>query len=257
MASKIDKKGDHEPNKYFEGEAVLTAQEKITEQKLLDPQKLNESDIENLTSKFLMNKIYYKMAKRKKREEALKIAAGVVLGKGQKIKNQLEVNDEQIKKTNQKNPQNDQKNLAAQNQNQNQNAASQSANPKGGKADIPKISGGTLSEVIAKITEMMAGKSGAAFKTGADNFAAMVEVLAAPEVQIKFDETMKYLAKDPVLVVGIQDVLQNTSAANIFAQAVEKNFSAAQKQAISTVSFADLQARNFENFQEQSIGKMR
>jgi hypothetical protein len=231
MASKITKKGNHEPTKYFEDDGQLNATEKLTEQKLTDPQKLNDVDIENLTSKFLMNKIYYKMATKKQREQALNIAAGVILEKGREIKNKIDAND-----------------LEAKNQGQ---TTSKDGQPKGGKADIPRISGGTLSEVIAKINEMLAGKSGAAFKTGADNFAAMIETLATPEVGAKFDDVMKFLAKDPVLVVGIGDVLKGSVAGQIFAGAVDRNFTPEQKQAVSSVGQDILKLRNQENASEQ------
>ncbi len=227
MANKIPKKGDHEPTKYFEGEGKLSNSEKLTEQKITVPQEFSEYDVENLCSKYLMNIIYYKMAKKRKREEALNIAANVILKKGEEIKNQLNQND-----------------LAIQNQvGQSQNPS----NPKGGKADIPKISGGTLSEVISKMNEMLAGKSGAEFDKGAQNFSAMIEVLASPEVEKKFADVMQHLAKDPVLVASIQDILKDTKAAGIFDQAIVNNLSADQQKAVAQVNQGEIVSRKQEN----------
>lgn len=244
MANKIPKKGDHEPTKYFEGEGKLNNSEKLTEQKITVPQEFSEYDIENLCSKYLMNIMYYKMAKKRKREEALNIAANVVLKKGEEIKNQLNQNDLEISK---KKDQTVKSDSAVQGQ---EAAQTQSEpNPKGGKADIPKISGGTLSEVISKMNEMLSGKSGAEFDKGAQNFSAMIEVLASPEVEKKFADVMQHLAVDPILVVGIEKNLEGTKGASIFAQAVE-GLNNEQKQAISNVRDADVALRQAENASE-------
>ena len=104
---------------------------------------------------------------------------------------------------------------------------------------------------------MLAGKSGADLKNGADNFSAMFEVLAAPEVEKKFDETMKFLAKDPVLVADIKDILKDTKAADIFDKAIENNFSDSEKKAVDEAR-DDLQSRRQENINEgKNSGKQR
>ena len=251
MSSTIAKKGDHEPTKYFEGEGELTKTEELTEQKISTPEKLDDHDVENLCSKFLMNIIYYKMAKKKQREKALDLAAGVIIAKGKDIQSKLNRNDLELKKIAEKTQNQDQK---LNNQTKIQPVAQQSQSTKlgtepekGGKSDIPKISGGTLSEVIAKIAEMLAGKSGEVLKKGANNFSALIEVLATPEIGPKFDDVMKHLAKDPVLVVDIKGILKETPAAGIFDAAVEKNFNSTEKIAVSQVQTADLQARKQGN----------
>ncbi len=262
MANKLPKKGDHQPTKYFEGDGKLTNAEKLTEQKINVPQELNGYDIENLCSKFLMNILYYKMANQKKRDQALTIAAKIILEKGSEIQNQLNKNDAELQKeaspkenlTTQTNAQTTaQSNQAAAPSPTSKESPKESASPKGGKSDIPKISGGTLSEVIAKITEMLAGKSGAALKAGAANLGALVEVLATPEVEKKFAETMTFLAKDPVLVADLKDYLQGTNAAEVFSAAIDKNFSADQKSAVDQVSAGDLSARRVENIASQEV----
>ena len=271
MANKLPKKGDHQPTKYFEGDGKLTNAEKLTEQKINVPQELNGYDIENLCSKFLMNILYYKMANQKKRDQALTIAAKIILEKGSEIQNQLNKNDAELQKeaspkenlTTQTNAQTTaQSNQAAApsptskespKESPKESHSQESASPKGGKSDIPKISGGTLSEVIAKITEMLAGKSGAALKAGAANLGALVEVLATPEVEKKFAETMTFLAKDPVLVADLKDYLQGTNAAEVFSAAIDKNFSADQKSAVDQVSAGDLSARRVENIASQEV----
>ncbi len=226
MANKIPKKGDHEPTKYFEGEGKLSNSEKLTEQKITTPEEFSEYDIENLCSKYLMNIIYYKMAKKRKREAALNIAANIVLKKGQEIQAQLGANDLAISKGQDK---------------------SQSPNPKGGKADIPKISGGTLSEVISKMTEMLAGKSGAEFKKGANNLGAMIEVLASPEVEKKFADVIQHLAKDLVLVATIKDILKDTKALPIFDQAILNNLNVDQQKAVSQINEGEVISRQQDN----------
>jgi hypothetical protein len=250
-ATSIPKKGDHEPTKYFEDEK-LSNTEKLTESKIDKPEEFSEYDIENLCSKYLMNIIYYKMAKKRKREEALEIAANVILKKGEEIKNQLNQNDLEGKKGQNKDVKSDTKvDLGAKNSvevPQTQDATTQDApNPKGEKSDIPKISGGTLSEVIAKITEMLAGKSGAELKNGADNLSAMFEVLSSPQVENKFADVMGYLAQDPILVADIKDFLKDTKSATIFDQAIQNNLSANQQQAVSQVSQSDIDFRRQEN----------
>jgi hypothetical protein len=246
MPKKLPKKGDHEPKKYFEGEAVLSETEKLTEQKITTPEKFEEYDIEALCSKFFVNKVYYKMAKRKRREKALAIAANVVLEKGVQLQEKLNQNDLQ---TDKKSPSDQNKNLS-QNLSQSQKSSELSkinSPEKAGKSDIPKISGGTLSEVIAKITEMLAGKSGRDFQKGANNLAAMIETLATPEVEKKFGETIKCLAQDLVLVADIKEILKDTKAASIFNLAIDQNFSAAQKADLNNVSKAELNSRRQEN----------
>jgi hypothetical protein len=247
-ATSIPKKGDHEPTKYFEDDK-LSNTEKLTEGKIDKPEEFSERDIENLCSKYLMNIIYYKMAKKRKREEALDIAANIILKKGEEIKNQLNQNDLEIKSKN--------KNVvkgadlgAKSGQEALQNKGEQTqnvANPKGEKSDIPKISGGTLSEVIAKITEMLAGKSGAELKSGVDNLGAMFEVLSSPEVEKKFADVMQHLAKDPILVADIKDFLKDTKSAAIFDQAIQNNLSVGQQQEVSAVSKSEVDFRRQEN----------
>ena len=247
MANKLPKKADHEPNKYFEGDGTLTETEKLTEQKITAPQEFGEYDLEAICSKFLVNKIYYKMAKKKRREKALTIAANVIVKKGAELQNKLNHNDAEISKK-AKPDQNQNKNLAVGIDNNKPAEPMPKPLPeKAGKSDIPKISGGTLSEVIAKITEMLSGKSGSDLKSGANNFAAMIQVLASPEVEKKFDETMKCLAKDSILVADIKDILKDTKAALIFADAINKNFSVDEKAAVSAVSSSDLGLRRQEN----------
>ena len=256
MVSTIDKKGNHQPKKYFEGEGKLDNIQKLTEQKLVTPEKLDDHDIENLCSKFLVNKIYYKMANQQNREDALQIAADVILNKGRMIKDQLDRNDLEIKKATEQKENKDQNfnrgNEDIKNNNQ-KSVAVEAPNPRqqpAEKVDITKISGGTLSEVIAKITEMLAGKSGADLKNGVDNFSAMIEVLAAPEVEKKFAETVGFLAKDPLLVVDIKDLLKDSKAAVIFSKAIENNFSNSEKKAVDEVKNDYLQSRRQENIDE-------
>ncbi len=265
MVSIINKKGHHEPKKYFNGNGELNNRQTLTEQKLDTPEKLSVHDIENLCSNFLVNKIYYKMANQQNREEALQISANVILNKGEMIKNQLEENDLEIKKTNE-NKESQYQNLNNSNpdikdNNQESNRATTPTNfqlPQNGKFDITKISGGTLSEVIAKITEILAGKSGADFKSCVDNFSAMIEVLAAPEVEKKFAEAVGFLAKDPLLVADIKDILKDSKAAVIFNEAIENNFSNSDKKAFDEVKGVDLQSRRQENIDEgKNSGKQR
>lgn len=253
MASKIDKKGNHQPKKYFEGDGKLDNIQKLTEQKLATPEKLDDHDIENLCSKFLMNIIYYKMAKKQNRDKALQIAADVILNKGAEIKNQLDRNDLEIKKADEQKENKDQNLNKGNTNNDQKSVAMEAPNPgqqPAEKVDITKISGGTLSEVIAKITEMLAGKSGADLKNGVNNFSAMIEVLSAPEVEKKFAEAIGFLAKDPLLVADIKDLLKDTKAAGIFDKAVENNFSNSDKKAVDEINVGDLQSRRQENINE-------
>ncbi len=251
-ATKIPKKGDHEPTKYFEDEK-LSNTEKLTESKIDKPEEFNEYDIENLCSKYLMNIIYYKMAKKRKREEALKIAANIILKKGEEIKNQLNKNELDVKKSHNKDSTKDGNKVGLEiksgvEMSQTQvTSVQESPNPKGEKSDIPKISGGTLSEVIAKITEMLAGKSGTELKNGADNLSAMFEVLLSPQVENKCVDVIKNLAQDPILVADIKDLLKDTKSAAIFDQALQKNLSGDQQNAISQVSQSDIDFRRQEN----------
>jgi len=249
-ATSIPKKGDHEPTKYFEDEK-LSNTEKLTESKLDKPEEFSENDIENLCSKYLMNILYYKMAKKHKREEALDIAANIILKKGEEIKNQLNQNDLDIKKD-----QNKDAVKGGAETSKTQDATTQNVpNPKGEKSDIPKISGGTLSEVIAKITEMLAGKSGAELKNGADNLSAMFEVLLSPQVENKCADVIKNLAQDPILVADIKDFLKDTKSATIFDQAIQNNLSANQQQAASQVNQGDLDLRRQENMASTISGQ--
>jgi len=171
------------------------------------------------------------MAKKKHREKALIISANIIVKKGLELQNKLNQNDSAISKTDK----------LGQEQTIGNDA------DKAGKSDIPKISGGTLSEVITKITEMLSGKSGSDLKNGANNFSAMIEVLSAPEVSKKFSQTMICLAQDPVLVVVIKDLLKDTKASNIFASAIDQNFSASEKAAVSAVLPSDVELRKQEN----------
>lgn len=231
-ATKIPKKGEHEPTKYFEDEK-LNNTEKLTESKINNPEEFNEVDIENLCSKYLMNIIYYKMAKKRKRQEALEVAANIILKKGEEIKNQLNQNDLDIKNS-------------AKDSGQKSGQVNES-NPKGGKADIPKISGGTLSEVIAKMTEMLSGKTGDDLQKGANNLGAMFEVLSAPEIGQKFSDVMQHLAIDPILVADIRDILKDTKAAGVFEQAMQNHLTPAQQKDVNSVSQADIGFRRQEN----------
>lgn len=262
-----------QPNKYFEGEPVFDEQEEESAKKIVkseeveDAENLSDDDIEKLCSKFLMNKLYYKLAKTRKRETALKVAANVIVKKGEKIQEQLQLNDLKLKKdtsvkdkigkeglgikdvgSNSKNQQSENstnlenKNLENSSENSQENSTS----------DIAKISGGTLSEVIAKITEMMAGKSGPVLGEDIANFGAMVEVLASPGLEDKFADTMNHLGKDPVLVADIQDLLKDSPASQVFNDAIENNLGTQVKSAVNQVSASDLAARRQENITKEN-----
>ena len=216
----------HSPNKYFEGDATLNEVEKLTEKKIFSMEEIDEHDVENLCYGSLTNKLYCRMQPKKRRKRAIGFAAHIILTKGKEIQSQINKNDALIEQS---------------------KTTAQSIPPQNGKSDIPRISGGTLSEVITKMTEMLAGKSGVSLKSGADNFAAMIEVLSSQEVVNKFADTMKIIAKDPILVADIKDVLKETSAGPIFSGAIDKYCNKIEKQAVSLVSSEDLSARRAEN----------
>ena len=229
----------HQPNKYFEGDAILSEVERLVEHKILTNKEMEDRDIENLCSgNFLVNKIYYRMSAKKRRKKAIALAANIILANGVAIKNQINANDQNILKNKEKEP---------QNHIQEPSQATTQSTPSNAKSEILRISGGTLSEIITKIAEMLAGKSGANLQSGANNFGAMIEVLAMPEVEAKFADSVKILAKDPILVADINDVLRKTNSSTAFGGVVGKYLGEDEKQAINLVSAEDLNKRRAEN----------
>ena len=239
----------NEPNKYFEGDAYLSEVERLTEKKIFAGQEIDNHDIENLCSgNLLVNKLYCRMSAKKRRKKAIVTAANVILMSGRAIQNQINKNDQNATKAAEKSPDKKQgDNLEVQNNNQESSKTATKNNPQNAKSEIPKISGGTLSEIITKITEMLAGKSDASLKSGVDNFGAMIEVLAMPEVEKKLADAMIILAKDPILVADIKDVLKGVSAGQIFNEAIDKCLSKDEKLAVSLVSNEALNVRRAEN----------
>ncbi len=198
----------HQPTKYFEGNGLSAAQEAI-KQMLSAPEKLNGGNINELCSfnGKTVNRLYYAEAINGHRNEALKIAAEVIVAKGREIKDQLD---------------RDENGPQISNSNQEKNQANQPTQPSG-KDDIPKISGGTLSEIITKITEILAGKSGQDLEKGADNFSALFEVLESQKTQAKFDEVVKILSDKPDVVANIKEILKDSEGGKIFDAAIERN----------------------------------
>lgn len=193
----------------------LSNQQAVTVRKLQQQSEtLRSTDIETLCSNDSVETIYAITA----RQDALDMAAKAIVNEGVAIKAQLQGNDV---------------------------AQSSEGNTTD---DVSRISGGTLAEVMTKITEILAGKTGNDLETGANNFAAMCEVLAT-QVS-KCDEVVTVLAKDPVLVADVKDVLSkanNKAGKDAFDEAIEKNCSDAQKDKIAGVSDDELKGRREEN----------
>lgn len=245
MSSKIKYNPPHQPNKYYNREA--TNQEAVIQRNLLNSKDLKSVEIEKLCSEesalFLVNDTYLKLASKGERDEALDIAAKVIANHGAEIKDELKNNGLEENSL-------PQENLANQNQSQPQSQETQA--PQGNSlADaIAKISGGTLSEIIAKITEIMAGRSGADLQNGAENLGAVFEVLNGTELLDK--AVGEFLVQDPVLVADIKNVLGNAkSGLEAFDNVIDRNFTAQQKDAVNNVTPEQLGDRRKANIQEQ------
>lgn len=198
------------PNEYYPKGMELNDTERSVILKLQNNGELNGRDSDILCLRHTTNLAFYPMAISGKREEALDIAAQTIVDYGQEIKKRLDQNDEEVKNIG---------NLTTE------NASGSVQNPheeKAVTADINKISGTTLSEVITKITEILHGKTGDEREAAIANFSAMFVVLNATELKGKFLQVAGMLEKNPTLAADISGCLKDTEGGKIFNDAVDE-----------------------------------
>ncbi len=224
-------------NKYYNSDLNFT--QKVTEQEILNGKNLSKKHIETLCNGFLTNAIYANVVEGGKtfeqgREESFEIAAQVVLEHGRAIKNQLDEND---KKAAQKNSALDKENNAEAQQSSDQNQPNTSD-------DIQKISGGTMTQIITKITEVMASMSPQERDSAAANFSAVFEALGSSFDKIK--QTIQGLAGEPTVVADIKNTLKETEGGKIFDKLLDEHLNTDQVKVIEQVSKKDLDERRGE-----------
>ena len=221
---------------------TMTYAETLTIKTLDNPKELQDRDIKNLTSNNLVDKAYRQILRDgKTRDKVIDTAANIILKKGQEIKTQLKQNDLEASKE-----QSQGNNLNIQNNNQ-ESIASTNQPEQNTTGDITGISGSTISQIIAKIIEILASRTDQDLQPEINNFANMIEVITDPKLQEKLNETMQFLAKDPILVVDIKDHLVETSASEIFDSAIKKYLTDEQKTHIEKVTKEQLEVRRQEN----------
>jgi hypothetical protein len=192
------------PNIYFEGDSKLNILQQLTESKLGDPKKFDDRDIKNLISLYFVNKTYLKLVEQKGlegRDEAIEITAAITCEQGTKISQELQQN-------------------------------------KSSAQDIGKISGKTMSEIMQKITEYLAGKSGEDLQNAIVNVGAMIGILLkTPELQNKFNDAISILIdKSPIVAADIKDYLDQTNISKSFADFLDKNLTKDQKINLTSVN---------------------
>jgi anthranilate phosphoribosyltransferase len=209
------------PKAYHDVNSERSKQADITAKRIATGSELNKHDIENTCKNEFVSRTYYDEAGRKdNRDGALEMAAQTVVDYGREIKGQLDANETSV---------------PSEQNNQ--------------KADASRISGGTMSKIMEIITKIMSGKTGDEHQAAADNFSAMIEVLAEPENAKKFAEVMEKLAQNPILVADIQSHLYGTKGGKIFDQAIE-HLHNNQKTNIYAVTPEDLAMKRQENAKE-------
>lgn len=223
-------------NKYYN--YGLSFSQKTTEQDVLQGKNLSGKHIENLCSGFLPNAIYANIIEGSKnfeqgREESFKIAAQVIIKQGEKIKEQLNKNDQAELKV--------QNNLEVSPSNQEQPNTSK---------DINKISGGTVAKIIAKISEIIAAMPPEEQNSAAKNFSAMFAVLGV-SFEDKIGQTMQTLAPEPVVVANIKNTLEGTEGGKVFDKLIKTHLDDNQQAAVSKVSKEDLETYREEKTQQK------
>lgn len=223
-------------NKYYND--GLSFSQKTTEQDVLQGKNLSGKHIENLCSGFLPNAIYANIIEGSKnfeqgREESFKIAAQVIIKQGEKIKEQLNKNDQAELKV--------QNNLEVSPSNQEQPNTSK---------DINKISGGTVAKIIAKISEIIAAMPPEEQNSAAKNFSAMFAVLGV-SFEDKIGQTMQTLAPEPVVVANIKNTLEGTEGGKVFDKLIKTHLDDNQQAAVSKVSKEDLETYREEKTQQK------
>ena len=171
---------------------------------------------------------------KKGRKEAIEIAARIIEEYGNEIKKQLQKNDNTVI--------NSQENKGSGQQAETLKSGRENTTP-----DISKISGGTLSEVIDKITAILATRRGNDLDRGIDNFTSLFEVLG--KIPQKLDEAMQKIANDPVFFADVYSYLLksgNDITINTFNSSVDRILIKEQRQNISQVSEEDIENRREE-----------
>jgi len=133
------------------------------------------------------------------------------------------------------------------------NSMTQSANQDQSQlntsADVGKISGGTMAEIIEKISEIMASIPQQQQDSAADNFSALFEVVGKSFDKVK--DTMQKLAQEPLVVAAIKDDLKETEGGKIFDKLISEHLNNNQKAAVNQVSEEDLKKHREEIRQDR------
>lgn len=232
-------------NNYHEGSLSFVQQ--ITEQDVLKGKRLSAEQVGNLCSDSLTSAIYANAVAgsanfKKAKDKACEIAAQVVVKQGKEIEKQLQENDRAAQ-------------LGAQNtpeisQGGNQEQVTTSQNQPNTSEDVGRISGGTMAQIIAKISEIMAAMNPEERKEAAENVSALFSVL--DNSFEKMPETMSVLAENPVVVANMQDMLQGTKGGAIFDNLIQQHLNPDQMQQVNEVSKEDLAEYRQEVTEQQS-----
>ncbi len=222
-----------EVNKFYDYNNPLSFSCEQTAQKVIQGKDLKRTQIENLCADFFTNRIYATVIEDgKTKDEALKIAAQVVVKHGEEIKEQLKKNDEAV---------------ALEGGDKEQSFSGQSQ--PNTSEDIKKISGGTMAQIITKIAEIMASMSPQQRASMAQNLSALFEVLG-----VSFDkmsESMQKLAEEPILISIVKDILTGTSGEEIFGELIKEHLNSGQKEKVDQVSKEDLKEFGEKVIQQQ------